>query len=747
MTGATVRDRIAAADFRQFKEFVHDRLQLPASPGDVLADCGPQQIYAVLQAVGVPASSVAQLIAEYLNLDYLAAPSTAEVEPNVLSEAFIRRNFVVAITDGAGGRSYALTNPFNWELLSALKKNSESEDFSVVVTAPESIEALLNERLPSAGSPTASSPATGSTGSPTARLPAAPGEKGGPAEIIRWITPIGSVTLRPAEDSTAHDAVTPTDEMLQAAIKSRASDIHIEPKQERTVVRFRIDGEMREMFSFDKTTAAMVISRLKALAGLDIAQRNLPQDGALETTIADKKFKLRLATTSTPAGESLIIRLLEPEVCSWPLKDLGMTDLQVKTLVGLANRRQGLLLFVGPTGSGKTTSIYSLLSRMDLTKRSLISVEDPIEYRIPNANQQQVNEKMGLTFEAILKSSVRQDPDIMFIGEIRDSFSSRIAVDFASVGHITISTLHTSNATTAIFRLERLGVTRGQMADSIIGVIAQRLISKLCPNCKQVLPITEQEIEMFRPYTSEIPTHVAHAVGCPQCDGSGYLGREGIYEVIAIDPEIREMIRENRSIAEIRASISLRGDYLISHHAMEKVKQLQLEPETVYERVLVEEPPLQSKETVRPTPGKKPLQKTDQASDTASTDKPSILVIEDDKDTQAMIAHILENSGYLVTVADDGIDAMVQLSRSHFQLILSDVKMPNLDGFKFMEIKNQKGIKAPVIFLTGEVDTEAENKALELGAADFIRKPFEKNVLLLRIKRVLAQTNEVMSQG
>lgn len=248
------------------------------------------------------------------------------------------------------------------------------------------------------------------------------------------------------------------DRLIARAIADRASDIHIEPKGTETVVRLRVDGDMREIVALKKDTSLMVVSRLKAMAGMDIAERRRPQDGVIEMKVNGQAYKLRIATTATPDGESLIMRVLEPGANAKPLEDLGMTPDQVETMRAMASATQGLILVVGPTGSGKTTTIFSMLSQVDTRSRSLISVEDPVEYRIPFANQQQVNDKAGITFESLLKLAMRQDPDILFLGEVRDPFSAKASMDFASTGHLTISTLHTSNATSAVFRLERLNL-------------------------------------------------------------------------------------------------------------------------------------------------------------------------------------------------------------------------------------------------------------------------------------------------
>jgi type IV pilus assembly protein PilB len=368
---------------------------------------------------------------------------------------------------------------------------------------------------------------------------------------------------------------------------------------------------------------------------------------------------------------------------------------------------------------------------VDTKTRSLISVEDPVEYRIPEANQQQVNEKAGVTFDALLKSSVRQDPDILYLGEIRDPFSARISVDFASTGHMTISTLHTNNATTAIFRLERLGVSREVMSEGLLGIIAQRLLKKLCPHCKRVAPITAREAEMLRPFLDEPPAYVAHPVGCPKCR-EGYFGREGVYEIIAFDADLLERIRTGVPISELREFIHRRGDYLISHHAAQKVKDLVFPVKDVYDKILVEEIQLSPKEEEI---------KAEQKGETPQkTGAPRILVVEDDEDNQLLISRILTAQGYDVSVAGDGIDALMALGTKEFDLILSDINMPNLDGFKLLEIMNQKGIQAPLMFLTARADEEDEVKGLELGALDYLKKPIKKDALLMRVKRALVRS-------
>ena len=688
--------------FSRFKQSLIGRLDLSQEIRNSLAATAPLDIYKMCEPMGIPQGQMTAWMADFLSLPLLSPINPASLLLGIIPASFARENHVVVMEDEKSGKSFILSNPFDWMLLDTLKKLFGLQRGTLLNLAkPEHIEILFEQ-------PIEQSLTMGR-------------EK--PDEITTESTE--EISLKDVEKGPI---VGIANNILSSAVYERASDIHIEPKVDHTVIRFRIDGDMRDTYSLKNAIGIMLISRIKAIAGLDITERRRPQDGAVEAVINGRTFKLRLATTSTPSGESMILRLLEPEVKAKELQFLGMTDDQVRVISNLTTRPQGLILIVGPTGSGKTTTIYSLLSYIDCRTRSLISVEDPVEYRIPFANQQQVNEKGGVTFDALLKSSVRQDPDILFIGEVRDNYSARVAMDFSSTGHLTISTLHTSNATTAIFRLERLGITRGIMADSIIGIVAQRLIKKLCTHCRVVKPISDQEREQLQPFTVEIPAETAHPVGCPQCGQTGYFGREALYEIISIDPEIVDMVRSEEPIARIRSFIQQRGDYLISQHAIEKIRTLTIALKDVHEKILLEER----------IPRKSIPEKLDAVVIPGEKKPGAILLVEDDEDTQKLITRILESALYNVTIANDGIEALTCLEQKDFDLILSDVAMPNLDGFKLVEIIHQKGITAPIIFLTGSTSEQDEMRAFELGATDYIIKPIRRKELLLsRIRNAL----------
>jgi len=715
---APLEERIHPSGFLEFKKFLSDQLKLAPGMREKLAAITYSKIYSISADMGITNSRLARYIADFLRLDYLSYINPENVQLGVLPTPFCRRNSVAAISSDSGKYAFVISNPFNWELLDVLKKYSASnQKIKLIMTEPENIDSLLEY--------------SSATGQKVAIV----------KEKHKTIRPAVEIPAKLSDAETEkHSVVHMANNIFNVAVSERASDIHIEPKETDTVVRFRIDGDMREFFTLKKETGIMLISRLKVLAGLDIAERRKPQDGAFSAIISNRSFQLRIATTSTPNGESLVVRLLQPGAKPKGLNDLGMTDEQADTLVDVAGRTQGLLLIVGPTGSGKTTTIYSLLANIDCKTRSLISVEDPVEYRIPFANQQQVDEKAGVTFDSLLKSSVRQDPDILFMGEVRDQYSAKISLDFASTGHLTITSLHTSNATTTIFRLERLGTDRRSMADTILGVVAQRLLKKLCPHCKKIVPISKDEIDMLAPFTDVVPSRVAHPVGCWRCNNTGYYGREGVYEILQFDLEIAEMVRTGTPISHIRDFVRKRGGYLISHHAVEKVKGFLLSPKDVYEKVLVEEKRFRGK-------GAEKEERQITVSETKVEDKISILLVEDDKDSQKLIVRFLENKGYKVTIAQDGIDALLNIGKKDFDLIISDVNMPNLDGFKLLEMMTQKGIEAPVVFLTARTSQEDEIKGFKLGAMDYIKKPIQKDVLLLRVRNILEKHKKATKQN
>ncbi|MBI4550295.1 MAG: type II/IV secretion system protein [Candidatus Omnitrophica bacterium] len=696
------------ARFPGFVEFICSKTGQNQLVLDQLKQMGSTDLFRFPELTGITEEILAEFIAEYCALPLLTYINPSQIHLEPFSKNFCRAHHLVPLKDEKGRRVLALANPFNLELLDSLAARFQGQPFEIRVAERQTIAFLLVE------------------------------ENVDDSEEVGQGASGFIDLLKSERELEKFPIIHMASNLLHAAALRKASDIHIEPKDAHIAVRFRIDGDMNEVYGIKKETGVKLISRFKVLGGLDISEKRKPQDGAVEVTIDHRIFKLRLATSSTPKGECLIIRLLDTSVKPRSLDVLGMSSAQVKSLIGLANRQAGLILIVGSTGSGKTTTIYSLLAQMNCATKSLISVEDPVEYRIPFANQQQVNEKAGLTFESLLKSTLRQDPDILFLGEVRDPFSAKSSFDFASTGHVTVTSLHTANATTAIFRLERLGITRENIADTILGIVAQKLLKKLCVHCKQTGPPTAAEKEWLVRFRGEMPSTVARpkAGGCVQCNHSGYSGREGVYEIIEFDAEITARIRAGQSISEIRGFIEGRGDYLMSHSAVDKVRQLIFSPKDIYEKVLVEEPEAgeagaeREEDIVQEETAAKPARRE-------VAEHPSILVVEDDRDMRLLLRRLLESRGYEIIIAEDGVEALLTLGKKKFDLILSDVNMPNLNGFKLLEMLSQKGIRIPVLFLTGQSREEDEITGFELGAFDYIKKPVQKEILLHRIRKAL----------
>jgi len=712
-------ERIQPREYIQFKEYVFQREDLDSQARFVLSNAKPGDLYIVAEEVGISEVVMANHIAGFLDLPYIPGIESDDIRIGVLPTTFCRHNHVVPVDGDDDSGTFVLSNPFDWHLMDTLMDNfGLQKRSSLSITTPGVFRSLFRVESEDKNKLAGNRPA--------------PAKKPGTSTSAE-------IQQQPVEHITTS--------ILQSAVRERASDIHIEPKENEALVRFRIDGELKNMFSLKCVTGVKVISRFKILGGLDIAEKRKPQDGGFVAELEDRTFNLRLSTTSTPYGESLVMRLLEPYATPKALNELGMAEDQKETMIRLAAKSSGIILIVGATGSGKTTTIYSLLHTVDYVRRSVLSVEDPVEYRMPFVNQQQVNEKAGVTFDALLKTAVRQDPDVLFMGEVRDGFSAKVAMDFASTGHLTITTMHTSNATTAIFRIERLGVDRGTMADTVLAVVAQKLVKKLCPRCRIIEPISEQERKWLAPFTREIPEKVAHpGKGCGKCGQTGYHGREGVYEILEFDLDIAEMVRGGEPISHIRAYARRRGDLLISSHAVMKVGQYVFSPRDVFENVLVEE--MTGREAAgieRPVVAEKLPDE-----DVVPAVKPaesvpvdvSVLVVEDDQDSRKLISRYLEKAGYNVKAAVDGVDALMLLGAGEFDLILSDINMPNLDGFKLLEMVNMKRIPAPVVFLTARDAMADQRRGRELGAVDYITKPIRKNDFLERIHKLLQRRKQ-----
>ncbi|MDE4541668.1 ATPase, T2SS/T4P/T4SS family [Thermoanaerobacterium sp. R66] len=338
-------------------------------------------------------------------------------------------------------------------------------------------------------------------------------------------------------------AVRLVNSIIEQAVKNRASDVHIEPTENDLRVRFRIDGELHEAMRVFKSTQGPVITRIKIMANMNIAERRIPQDGKIEMNASGKNIDIRVSSLPTIYGEKLVLRILDKSGYIITKDKLGLNSDDLKLFDNLLRHPNGIILLTGPTGSGKTTTLYAMLNELNKPDKNIITVEDPVEYTLEGLNQVQVNEKTGLTFASALRSILRQDPDIIMIGEIRDRETAEIAIRSSITGHLVLSTLHTNDSAGAITRLIDMGIEPYLISSSVVGVIAQRLARKICDNCKTEYDASKREKIILGVDTDE-PLKLYKSKGCAVCNKTGYRGRVPIYEIMMMTPKIRELTNE-----------------------------------------------------------------------------------------------------------------------------------------------------------------------------------------------------------
>jgi type II secretory ATPase GspE/PulE/Tfp pilus assembly ATPase PilB-like protein len=360
--------------------------------------------------------------------------------------------------------------------------------------------------------------------------------------------------------------------ILIEALRDRATDIHLEPYEDGVAVRYRIDGVLQDRYKLSKGHQSPVTSRIKVMAGMDIAERFVPQDGRIGISVMDRFVDIRVSSLPTRHGERIVLRLLDKARGLFTLSDLGMRDAERERIESLIKHPNGMILFTGPTGSGKSTSLYAILQALARPEVNIITVEDPIEYDLPGVGQVQVNEKSGLTFAVSLRSILRQDPDIIMIGEMRDFETAHIGVQASLTGHLVLSTLHTNDSISAVTRLIDMGIEPYLAAGSLLGVVAQRLVRENCPRCSQ-------ETEVPESLKRRGITKAYRGKGCPHCGGTGYRGRFGFYEQFDITTEIQDAISRGAPAAELRSLAEKDGFKTLFEVGLEAVQSGRTSPE------------------------------------------------------------------------------------------------------------------------------------------------------------------------
>lgn len=360
-----------------------------------------------------------------------------------------------------------------------------------------------------------------------------------------------------------------SDLLIMEAIRRNATDIHVNPSPDIVNIFYRIDGIMQYGYSLPSVAHAGVVSRIKILSNLDIAEQRLPQDGSFTFKFLDKSFDIRVSTIPTIYGENSVMRILAGSGPLLKIENLGFYSVDVQKIKKVFHKPYGIILMTGPTGSGKTTTLYAALREINLLEINVITVEDPVEYRLNLVRQTQVNEKVGYDFSLAARNFMRQDPDVMLLGEIRDEETAKIAMRASITGHLVLSTLHTNDAVTAIPRLLDLNIDLFSISSALLAVLAQRLIRKICPHCKVEYDLNEQEIEVFKEYGLSL-TKAFRGTGCSRCNGTGYYGRTVIGEILLIDDELREMIVSGASTTALRAAALRKGMQPLEQNAIKR---------------------------------------------------------------------------------------------------------------------------------------------------------------------------------
>ncbi|MCK5718311.1 MAG: Flp pilus assembly complex ATPase component TadA [Thiomargarita sp.] len=368
--------------------------------------------------------------------------------------------------------------------------------------------------------------------------------------------------------------------LMERALDLNASDIHFEPEEKVLKIRCRVDGVMVNIETLPATVISAISSRVKLMARLDIGEKRLPQDGRIQYKMGNRSLDMRVSTLPGVHGESIVLRILDRSDIQVELNELGIPQNVLDSYKIIIQQPHGIILVTGPTGSGKTTSLYATLSKVNTGQQKIITVEDPVEYQLEGITQIHVNAKIGLDFAAGLRSIVRQDPDIIMVGEIRDHETAEIAIESALTGHLVFSTLHTNDAASAITRLQDMGVDSYLISSSVIGIMAQRLVRKVCPNCSEAVKLSAEELQVLNIHASEYPT-IKRGKGCDHCANTGYRGRVGLYELLMVSDNIRRLIGNSSDANQIRAQAIKEGTQTLRKDALQKLRHGITTPEEI----------------------------------------------------------------------------------------------------------------------------------------------------------------------
>jgi type IV pilus assembly protein PilB len=551
--------RISTLDYLNFKQHLFDELGLSSEKRERLANLPSSQIYKAAPELGLTSSRLARYISQFLNLGYVPNIDMADLQLGVLPAPFCRMNQIVAIRNEAGQLTFVLSNPFNLELLDHLANlTGQQQSSRLIITEPEIIAAMLNPN--------------------PAHAVVHPDSIAEVQEKFRKKFEVQEPVIGTEATEESEPIIRLVNQFIETAYTMGASDIHIEPWEKEVVVRYRVDGDLRIMNRFGPQTLILpIVARIKIMSNLDIAERRLPQDGRIvfkKYTRKNLDFDLRIAITPMNYGEKVVLRILDKQRSTLPLSKLGFSPQNLAIYRDKIMTPYGMILHVGPTGSGKSMTLYAALNEIQRPEINIQTVEDPIEYTLPGINQMQTHRDIGLTFQRALRAYLRQDPDVMLVGEIRDLETAEIAIEAALTGHLLLSTLHTNDSASAVTRLIEMGIEPFLISSTIVCVVAQRLLRRLCEACREAYEPNEAQKRLIGA-PSAFEMTLFRARGCQECNGSGYRGRIGTHEILVPDDEMRLGISKGEFTSESIKRIAVENGRMTTLYwdAMEKVRQ------------------------------------------------------------------------------------------------------------------------------------------------------------------------------
>jgi type IV pilus assembly protein PilB len=736
-----------------------------------MSDGATSAVDAAIERGGLPDYEIARVVATELHLT-LADLRTVPPEENtatVITKSVAEHYGLVPVRLRKDVLVVAMANPLDHEALKSLEASTRLKLQPVVATRAQLLEAL--SRLYSGEA---------SLDTLLADVPAMPAiEVVKPAREVLEPTDVEAIT-REAEQPPIVKMV---NLILYEAFTARASDVHIEPGPNVVLVRFRIDGVLEDHLQIPQWVQGSIVARIKVMAKLDITERRVPQDGHLGVRVRDSVIDVRVSSMPTTYGEKIVLRLLDPANGPRRLSDVGLCANDLATLRGVIQRPEGMILVTGPTGSGKTTTLYAIIQELLSPTINIVTIENPVEYELKGVSQISINEKQGLTFATVLRSVLRQDPDVILVGEIRDRETAEIAFQAAQTGHLVLSSVHTNDSTATVTRLFELGVDPQVMGPSLLAVIAQRLVRKVCASCGEAAtPDAEARRALRLP-----PDRVfREGRGCPACRDTGFSGRTGCYEVLRVSDAIEQMIEEKAADSALRALAKEQGMTALVEDARAKVLAGVTTAAEVLRVVEVEaggpscptcHQSIEAAFTVCPfcrtslrrncggcgvelkknwtacaycgaPVGDAVVAKTAPVNGghnghavAGGFDVPKILAVDDDSDVLELVRLTLQRAPFPVEVetAGNGEEALAKVKTYRPHLVMLDLMMPDLDGFEVCRRLRSDLSTAliPVLMLTALGDTDSKRLAFLAGTDDYVVKPFDRRELVARVQRLL----------